>query len=163
LRLPIYLSYSELNLRMKLDPVFLVHPAARIEAPTSRRAFLIFTAVFAGGTAIGTACGFTVGGSRIGGPDQNEVLAWLRQLAAPTTPISSLMANSRMFLLQMQSQRVDDPAIWLGVDRIVEETLHNEPTPERSLRAKLLVQFIGDSSNPTHLPEASLRFLREVQ
>lgn len=148
---------------MKLEPVFLVDPADFSGAGPSRRAFLLFGAIFAGGTTLGAVCGYSAGGAQIRGPEHEAVLAWLRQLAAPTTPIEELVASRRLYLHLLEAHAIDDAEVWRGVDRLVQETIDNEGLPERRLLSRWLLQIVEHSDNPTSLSANDLQALSEVR
>ena len=141
----------------------LFRSAALGAAGPSRRAFLLFASIFAGGTTLGAVCGYSVGGSPARGPEHEAVLAWLRQLAAPTTPIEELVASRSLYLHLLEAHAIDDPEVWRGVDRLVQETLDNDAMPERRMVSRWLLQLVENCDNPTSLSVDDLRALSEVR
>lgn len=148
---------------MKIEPVFLLDPIDVPLALPSRRAFLLFGAMFASGATLGAVCGYSVGGAPVRGPEHEAVLAWLRQLAAPTTPIEELVASRRLYLHLLEAHAVDDAEVWRGVDRLVQETIDNEAVPERRLLSRWLLQIVETGNNPTSLSANDLQALSEVR
>ena len=126
---------------------------------STRRAFLWMGMAFAGGTAVGGACGYTIGAAATaaGGPGEAELapsgnaeLDELRRLAIKA-PIEELMERRLAFLLTRQLSYRDDEVLWRGVVRICDSVLANESMADRRATAKAILSTINQGPVPKHL------------
>lgn len=140
---------------MKLDPVFLVSPKPNPSAMPTRRAFLIAGSTFTLGTAVGGACGYSIGVSTQGQPDAGDdyepsgdvELDELRRLAVKA-PLEELYAKRINFTLDVAIDYRRDAILWRGVDRLGNAVLADESLQDRRMSAKLVAQII-ELAEPT--------------
>ncbi|MCR9244617.1 MAG: hypothetical protein NXI31_06265 [bacterium] len=152
---------------MKLQPVYLLAPEPEPKSMTSRRAFLLAGCTFATGTLIGGACGYSLGASRgsgepedpkkVGSNDEVELkstgdstLDELRRLAIKA-PVGDLCAKADLFMNLKGLDYPDDPVLWQGMGRLMEEAVNNPNQPFERNTLSLLIRFVEKANPPQEL------------
>ncbi|MCA8950757.1 MAG: hypothetical protein KDE27_14740 [Planctomycetes bacterium] len=148
---------------MKLDPVFLLAPLPpepRGKVMSTRRAFLLAGGMFAAGTAIGGACGYSLGAASAGAdapgggddwePSDDAELEELRRLAVKA-PMEELLQKG-VLLVTLRSQHYrDDPILWRGVARIANALAHDPEIKSTPTFFSLIIQQIENGAPPTDM------------
>lgn len=121
---------------MKIDPIYLLAPRPQPKGMPTRRAFLLASGTFVAGTAIGGACGYSMGAAgSTAAPQQPAAepelptsgdveLDELRRLAVKA-PLDELFEKAPVFLHLRVSTYKDDEILWRGVDRLSREVVEN--------------------------------------
>jgi hypothetical protein len=134
---------------MRLEPVYIPGPetpTAPVPAPT-RRAFLAGGGLFALGTLVGGACGYTVGatagrqeaGGEPGakspstGDARLEALRWL----AVEAPIEELVRKWNPWFSDFSFDYEKDEVLWKGLDRLAIWCTQNIATADTELLTSL--------------------------
>lgn len=148
---------------MRIEPVYLVAPLPRPPSIPTRRAFLIATGTFVAGTAVGGACGYSLGAAATAQPDAgaepdlapsgDAELDYWRNLAVKA-PLDELFAKAAVFLSTRVSTYKDDPILWQGVDRMTKEIIEN---PARRVDEADIGIIITQIEGVAHPVEPSLR------
>ena len=147
---------------MKLDPVFLVAPVPSHATMPSRRAFLIAGCTFTLGTAIGGACGYSLGArsttSASDGtsgedlkPTGDADLDELRRLAVKA-PIEELLQHRMTFVGCLVAEYPDDAFLWRGADRLCEAVVDGVRIEQRQVFALVLKETIEGSKSQHAAP-----------
>lgn len=141
---------------MKLEPVYLLAPLPQPAMMRSRRAFLGMGAMFVGGCALGSACGYSMGRAAAapaepvdelapsGDPDLDE----LRRLAVKA-PIEELMGRAEAFSLEVDRTYRQDVVAWKGIGRIADHLVAESARDRRAL-AKWIAQVIENAVPDRH-------------
>lgn len=128
---------------MRLEPVYIPGPetpTAPVPAPT-RRAFLAGGGLFALGTLVGGACGYTVGatagrtaaGEGDARPSSGDArLDALRRLAVDA-PIEELVSKWNPWFGQFDFEYRTDPVLWKGMDRLAAWSAENLDSADHEL------------------------------
>ncbi len=148
---------------MKLDPVYLVAPSSAPSMPT-RRAFLIAGTTFTLGTAVGGACGYSIGAARStdAAPAEQDLppsgdveLDELRRLAVKA-PIEELVEKRNNFLASLSRDYRNDEVLWRGVERLTARVIADNSFPQRRVSALFLAQVIQFAEPRFHEKYASV-------
>jgi len=133
---------------MRLDAVFVTAPKAKDPAMPTRRAFLLAGCTFTLGTAVGGACGYSLGSTAMPVatprpeedlPSSGDVeLDELRRLAVKA-PIAELVEKRQIFMVSLWEYKTDD-ILWKGVDRLSDAVLRDPSFPDRRIFAAILIQ-----------------------
>lgn len=135
---------------MKLDPVYLVSPKPVSPPMPTRRAFLIAGSTFTLGTAVGGACGYSLGVSTQGQqaapgddyePSGDVELDELRRLAVKA-PIEELYQKRVPFTLAVANDYRRDRFLWRGIERLGNVVAADVGIADRRMAAKLIAQII---------------------
>ena len=137
---------------MRLEPVYLVAPPPVSPTQTSRRAFLLAGGAFVFGSALGGACGYSLGASAGGGgagdvveaelkPSGDVELDELRRLAVKA-PIEELVDRKLKFLDGVTKGYPLDAICWRGVERLADEYIGNPRIADRRAIGRWLAQVI---------------------
>lgn len=137
---------------MKLEPVYLLAPRPRPTMP-SRRAFLWMGLAFAGGSVLGTACGYSMRSavaaerpvSATAGAEPevtgDSTLDELHRLAV-AAPIEELMDRAVGFVGNATQDYPGDPVLWRGMGRIAEQLVRDPKAPSRRALGRVVAQAI---------------------
>lgn len=131
---------------------------ASVPVMSGRRAFLLASATFVAGAAIGGGGGFAwgLGHPGVSAPavaePVSEELAELRWLAVEA-PIEDLMEKRLAFLACVVDDYPGDLVLWRGVERLARDVLDGAQVPDRRRFATWLAQVIekGDPNMAGHL------------
>lgn len=151
---------------MKIEPVYLVAPVSKPVMHT-RRAFLLAGGMFAAGTCVGGACGYSIGVARTpaattptqpgaGGPEPelpssgDAQLDELRRFGR-TASIDKLMDKAAQFLAAQSIDYRQDQYLWVGVDRISKEIITNPQRPVDYALIQVVIQNITFLQPPAEL------------
>lgn len=136
---------------MRIDEaVYLAAPKVKDAAMPTRRAFLIAGCTFSLGTAVGGACGYSLGAAAAPStptvedelkPSGDVELDELRRLAIKA-PLEELVQKRRVFLESLTIDYRTDAILWRGVERLTTKLLEDESFPDRRIFAKFLAQTI---------------------
>ncbi len=131
---------------------------ASVPVMSGRRAFLLASATFVAGAAIGGGGGFAwgLGHPGVSAPavaePVSEELAELRWLAVEA-PIEDLMEKRLAFLACVAADYRRDATLWRGVERLGREVLGGAQVPDRRSFRLWLAEVIekGDPDMAAHL------------
>lgn len=155
---------------MRLEPVYIPGPetpTAPVPAPT-RRAFLAGGGLFALGTLVGGACGYTVGatagraaaGEGEARPSSGDArLDALRRLAVDA-PIEELVSKWNPWFTEFNFDYERDDILWQGMDRLANWTSQNLEVADPELLLALIMKAQGESRGAD---TALMRHLPAVQ
>jgi hypothetical protein len=157
------------------DAVYVLSSGPQPRPLPTRRMFLLIGGAFLGGTAVGGACGYSIGVARgesvqqPAGPEtpakpaageEPELgtsgdieLDELRRLAIKA-PLDDLFEKASMFLTMQLKHYKDDPILWRGVERMSREILDNKDKRFDQLIIGVVIQNIRYLEPP---PELGLR------
>ncbi len=163
---------------MKIEPIYLLAPEAKpkVRSMTSRRAFLLAGSMFAAGTLVGGACGYTLGAAKtedsagaapgvvpepkkkkpdevVLEPSGDATLDELRRLAVKA-PIEELVAQSSLFLGLRSRDYRDDQTLWQGLNRLANEVIDN---PNHRLSRSTVVVLRNQIEGQDWPPELNLK------
>lgn len=109
---------------------------------------MIAGSTFAVGSALGGACGYSLGASTAATPADdaqpssgNVELDELRRLAVKA-PIAELVEQRLFFTNTLTDRYREDEVLWRGVRRLGEEILNNSDFPDRRLYARYVAQLV---------------------
>lgn len=155
---------------MRLEPVYILGPetpTAPVPAPT-RRAFLAGGGLFALGTLVGGACGYTVGatagrtaaGEGEARPSSGDArLDALRRLAVDA-PIEELVSKWNPWFTEFNFDYERDDILWQGMDRLANWTSQNLEVADPELLLAIIMKAQGESRGSD---TALMRHLPAVQ
>lgn len=139
---------------MRIDEaVYLAAPKVKDAAMPTRRAFLIAGCTFSLGTAVGGACGYSLGAAATPStptvedelkPSGDVELDELRRLAIKA-PLEELVQKRQIFMVSLWEYKTDD-ILWRGVDRLCNAVLQDTGFPDRRIFAAILRQTFQKAS-----------------
>jgi hypothetical protein len=143
---------------MRIEPVYLLGPKVQVRTMPTRRAFLMAGGALLAGTAVGGACGYSLGAqsgavdASPGGESKREssgdaLLDELRRLAVDA-PIAELVERATFFLGSLTDSYRSDALLWSGVGRLAEELARNSAIERRRLIARFAAQVIAGAPAP---------------
>lgn len=160
---------------MKIEPIYLLAPEAKptVRSMTSRRAFLLAGSMFAAGTLVGGACGYTLGAAKtedsagaapgvvpepkqkkpdeiVLEPSGDATLDELRRLAVKA-PIEELVEKASMFLLLKARDYRDDTLLWAGLKRLAKDATENPDSRLDRMSLIVISRQIQHQSPPAEL------------
>jgi hypothetical protein len=160
---------------MRIDPVYVVSPIPPPPSIPTRRAFLMMSGAFVAGSAIGGACGYSMGVGRgqaaeasaptsptaaAGGDVELKTtgdaeLDYWRRLAVQA-PLDELFEKALPFLTARVATYRMDEVLWRGVARMASEITEN---PTRQVEWMTIEMVIGQIEGPAHPATPSLTHL----
>jgi hypothetical protein len=147
------------RLRMRLDPVFLLAPTPPPPSMPTRRAMLLTGGAFLLGSAIGSACGYTLGVAQAASKPENTdelkptgdvELDELQRLAVKA-PIDELCEKAIPFLASRAADYPQDQILWRGVARLAREMVDNPARPLHHTTIGAVVSTIDRGTPPSAL------------
>lgn len=136
---------------MRLEPVYLVAPRQTPPTMPSRRAFLLAGGAFVVGSAMGGACGYSLGvgsGGEVAPESSGDAtLDELRRLAVKA-PIEELVQQRMFFANTLVDHYRNDGILWDGTVRLAEALLRDPKFQDRRVFSRFLMQLI-DNAPPT--------------
>jgi len=145
---------------MKIDPIYLLAPRPQAKGMPTRRAFLLASGTFVAGTAIGGACGYSMGASGSATAAQQPAaepdleksgdveLDELRRLAVKA-PLDELFEKAPLFLHDRVSTYKHDDVLWRGVDRLSKEIIENSGRRVDYAVIGLIINQIEGTARPS--------------
>ncbi len=142
---------------MKIDPVFLVAPAAPPPTVPTRRAFLLAGGAFAFGSMVGGACGYSIGAAKREpveaagekadgelGSSGDAQLDELRRLAVKA-PIEEFVAKWNPWWGEFDFTYTSDPILWQGLNRLAAWAIDQPDRAERQMLTGLITAAQKDN------------------
>lgn len=127
---------------MRIEPVYVLAPKAQVRTMPTRRAFLMAGGALLVGTAVGGACGYSLGAQNSTGErgdseterksSGDALLDELRRLAVDA-PVAELVEHGIRFCYHRDAQYRDDGILWRGIERIAKHIAANPGTVDRGL------------------------------
>ncbi|MBL8724819.1 MAG: hypothetical protein JNK49_12285 [Planctomycetes bacterium] len=142
---------------MRIEPVYVLAPKAQVRTMPTRRAFLMAGGALLVGTAVGGACGYSLGAQNSAGErgdseterksSGDALLDELRRLAVDA-PVAELVERSMFYLGSLTDAYREDAILWAGVGRLADELVRNSSIERRRVIARFTAQIIAGAPTP---------------